>query len=110
MNGARVGRLRLHVMVEVTVTGVMAVVRDARVESFSMGSYEGTVALYCEELLVDEEKVFEDSVSGTNLAGGRSAVPGRRAPRWRLTATPVELALGPWTIRNRRGTKRRVTG
>jgi hypothetical protein len=65
VNGARVGRLRLQIMVEVEVTGVTAVVRDARVESFSIGSYEGTVALYCEELLVDEEKVFEDTISGT---------------------------------------------
>ena len=65
VDGARVGRLRLQIMVEVAVSGVTAVVRDARVESFSLGSYEGTVALYCEELLVDEEKVFEDSVSGT---------------------------------------------
>jgi hypothetical protein len=64
-NGARVGRLRLQIAVEVEVTGVTAVVRDAQVESFSIGSYEGTVALYCEELLVDEEKVFEDPVSGT---------------------------------------------
>ena len=110
VDGARVGRLRLQIMVEVAVSGVTAVVREAASSRSPWDLTKGPSRSTARSSWSTKRRCSRTPFRG-QLARGCSARAGGRPPGCRLTVAPMGLALGPWTRSpNRRGAKRRVTG